>query len=170
MTIGIAVVTGSDAYLASDGVISPRQARDLRRDIQDVSSLRYTLAHENAHLQLDSRSPNFSGMAALLEVLHLLAGLVRFDERPQAPSTDAILANAWLVQNQNAGHGFVGLPSPRLPLAFREGVLPRNNKSASLRLLDGILAALCLMLMRVLAALSRHPDGLIFVLVMLAWL
>ena len=35
-------------------------------------------------------------------------------------------------------------------------------------MLDGILAALCLMFVLVLAALARRPDGLIFVLVMLA--
>ena len=35
MTIGIAVVTGSNAYFAFDGAISRRQARDLRRGIEE---------------------------------------------------------------------------------------------------------------------------------------
>jgi hypothetical protein len=168
MTIGIGFVVGSQTVLACDHVISPRQARDLRRGIDDVSRLRYTLAHENAHLHLEGNSPNASEMTAVLEAFEWLAGVVRFDEQPQMPLTGAVPPSAPLAQNQNTGHGVVGLPRPRLRLAFREDVLPRDNGSTFLRLLDGILAALCLMLMRVLAALSRQPDALTFVLIMLA--
>ena len=168
MTIGIAVVTGSNAYFAFDGAISRRQARDLRRGIEDVSSLRYTLAHENAHLELESQGRNFTGMTSVLAASQWLASVAWIDERPQVPSTDAAPASARLAQNQITGHGLVGLPGPRLLLAFRQDVLPSDNRSAFLRLLDGILAALHLMLVRVLAALSRHPDALTFVLVMIA--
>ena len=168
MTIGIAVVVSPRAVLTCDHVIFPRQARDLRRGIEDVSSLRYTLAHENAHLQLEPRSPNFTGMTAFLEAFQWLTGVARFGERPQVLSTDAVPASARLVQNQITGHGFVVLPGPQPLLAFKEGALSRDNRTALLRLLDGILAALRLMLVRVLAALSRHPDALAFVLVLLA--
>ena len=168
MTIGIAVVAGPRAVLARDHFIFPRQARDLRRGIEDVSSLRYTLAHENAHLQLESRSPNCTGMTAFLEAFQWLTGVALSGEQPHVPSTDAVPASAPLVQNQISGRGFVGSPGPRLLLAIKDGALPRDDRTALLRFLDGILAALCLMLVRVLAALSRRPDALTFALVLLA--
>jgi hypothetical protein len=60
MTIGVGFVVGSLTVLACDHVApSFHKARDLRRGIQDVSSLRYTVAHENAHLRLESQGPNF---------------------------------------------------------------------------------------------------------------
>jgi hypothetical protein len=168
VTISIAVVAGPHTFLACDHVISPRQARGLWRGIEDMSSLRYTLAHENAHLQLESRNPNVTGMTAFLGIFQWLTRVARYGERPQAPSADAVPASARLVQGQITGHGCVGLPGPRLLLAFKEGALPRDNRTALLRLLDGTLAALRLMLVRVLAAFSRHPDALTFALVLLA--
>ena len=51
-------------------------------------------------------------------------------------------ASARLAQNQITGHGLVGLLGRRVLLAFRQDVLPSDNRSAFLRLLDGILAAL----------------------------
>jgi hypothetical protein len=155
------------ALLASAHPPSLRQARQLQRGIEDVSSLRYTLAHEHAHLELESQGPNLTRTTAILGVLQWLA-LARIGDQPGEPSIDAVPASARLVQNQITGHDFVRLPGPQLLLAFREDVLARAGGSTFLRFLDGILAALRLMLVLVLAALSRHPDALTFVLVILA--
>ena len=84
------------------------------------------------------------------------------------PPSDAILASTALSQDQHPGYGFVDLPGIRFLLALQEDVFSPDSNAALLRMLDGILAALCLMFVLVLAALARRPDGLMFVLVMLA--
>jgi hypothetical protein len=138
---------------------------DLRRAIADVSGLRNTLAHEQAHLLIPWRSPNSSGMTAAVEAFQWLAGATRVDERPQASPADAILARTPPMQDQDLGHDFVELPTSRLLMRFVEDVL---NRIALLRFLASILAPLCLRLARVLAACSRRPGTLAFLLVMLA--
>lgn len=165
---GSGVLVAPGVVLTAAHVISPRHVGDLRRGIEDVSKLRYTLAHEDAHLQLGSRGPNFTGMTAILGGFDWLAVTSWLLERPQRPSTDAVSASAPLAQYEGTEHSFARLPDSRLLLAFRETALLRDSGNALLRLLDGILAALRLMVVLVLAALSRHPDALIFVLVMLA--
>jgi len=52
-------------------------------------------------------------------------------------------------------------------LTVREALLP-NLRTDLLRLVVGVRAALCLMLVLVLSALSQRPDGLDFVLILLA--
>jgi len=169
MRTGIGFFVSHRALVTSAQVISSGQVRVLRRGIDEVSSLRYTLAHENAHLELEPlKGPNFTGMTAILGAFEGLAGATRIGERPQVPSTDEVPASTLLVHNQVTWRRFVGLPGQRCLLAFREDVLPQDNRSVFLRLLDGVLAALRLMLVRVLAALSLHADALTFVLVMLA--
>jgi hypothetical protein len=153
------LVVGPGTVLTSNHVIAHRQARDLRRGIEDLSRLRYDLAHENAHLQLLGGA-NSTGMTACLEAIDWLAAVARLNEWLQAPSSDADPASALVAQQPDGG--------PWLLPKFNEAALPRDSGVALLRLLDGILAALCLMLVRVLAALSRHPDALMFVLIMLA--
>ena len=165
---GSGVLIGRGLVLTAAHVIYPRHAGDLRRGIEDVSRLRNTLAHEDAHLQLESRSPNFTGMTVILGGIDWLTVTAWLLERPQGPSTDAVSASAPLAQYEGTEHGFARLPGSRLLLAFREDVLLRDNGNALLRLFDGILAALRLALVLVLAALSQHPDALIFVLIMLA--
>jgi hypothetical protein len=64
--------------------------------------------------------------------------------------------------------GVYGAVRALTDLTFRPAAPPPDNKPTLLRLLDGILAALRLMVILVLAALSRHPQALTFVLVMLA--
>jgi hypothetical protein len=168
MTTGGAFHASSRVVLTCAHVISPKRARDLRRSIDDVSSMRYTLAHENAHLELESRRPNFTGMTAILGAVDVLADATRIGERPQVPSTDDVLASALHVHNEVTWHRFIGLQGQGFMLTFREDVLPPDGRRKFLRLLDGIFAALCLMLVRVLAAMSQHPDALTFVLVVLA--
>src|ERR1035438_7121352 len=139
MTIGVGFVVGSLTVLACDHVApSFHKARDLRRGIQDVSSLRYTLAHENAHLRLESQGPNFTGMTSVMGAFQWLASVAWFGKLPQTPSIDAVPGSTQLVQDQNAGHYFAGLPGLRLLLAYREAALPWDARSAFLRLLDSI--------------------------------
>jgi hypothetical protein len=165
-------------------------ARTLRRGIDDVSRARFNLAHELAHL-LGWGSSNHSGMTATVEAAHWLAGATPIDDWPDGspidaapsgtsstPPFDGTRFNLWSrrvgAPVKILGETFAlsrmpyGLPSPRIRPRFREEALSPDSRAALLRLLDGILAALCLMLVLVLAALSRHPDGLIYLLVMLA--
>jgi hypothetical protein len=65
----------SSTYPALDHV------HDLRRAIADVSGLRNTLAHEQAHVLIPWGSPNSSGMTAIMEVCQWLAGATRVDEQ-----------------------------------------------------------------------------------------
>jgi hypothetical protein len=134
--------------------------RDLRSAIESVSRLRYTLAHEDAHLVFRH---NATGMSGFLGILR--SGVDEW-RRVALPPSDAILASTAL--DQHPGHGFVDLPGIRFLLALQEDVFSPDSNAALLRMLDGILAALCLMLVLVLAALAQRPDGLTFVLVMLA--
>jgi hypothetical protein len=153
------LVVGPGTVLTSNHVIASRQARELRRGIEDVSRLRYDLAHENADLPVLA-GVNSTGMTACLAVFEWLAGVARLNEWLQVPSSDADPASALLAQQPD-----IGLWITR---TFRADALLRHSRVAFLRLLDGILRALCLILVRVQTALSRHPDALMFVLIMLA--
>ena len=51
--------------------------RDLRSAIEGVSRLRYTLAHEDAHLLF---GPNATGMTSVLGMLRWVTGATRVDE------------------------------------------------------------------------------------------
>jgi hypothetical protein len=152
------LVVGPRTVLTYKSVIAHRQARDLRRGIEDVSRLRYDLAHENAHLQLPGA--NSTGMTAYLAAFEWLAAAARPDKWRWLLSPDADPASALLAQQPDTG--------PWLLRTSRADSLLRRSRVALLRLLDGILGALCLMLVRVQTALSRHPDALMFVLIMLA--
>jgi len=156
MSSGFLVVRSG--VLTCNHVIASRQAGDLRRGIEVVSRLRNDLAHENAHLQL--AGTNSTGMTAYLAAFEWLADVARLNEWLQVPSSDADPAGALLAQQPDIGQW--------LPRTFRADALMRHSRVALLRLLDGILGALSLMLVRVKTALSRHPDALIFVLVMLS--
>lgn len=127
-------------------------AAAIRHNIDALQRLRSEIAHETAHRQLYLTGYNSSGMSSLMDVLQLLQCLALVDEQLEGASTAAPLAAAPLVQGKSTGHGFV----------------PQVDRAALLRLLDGILTALGLTLILVLAALARRPDGLMFVLVMLA--
>jgi len=179
-----------DVERFSDDRGSPRT---LRRCIDDVSRVRYDLAHEVGHVWLDAHDVNSSGMTAATEAVRWLADAPPVEDwfavpllnappsgtAPESPVVD-IRFNLWsrragasinpfglvrpLVPTQDA-HQLPGLP---IVLTFRKDALPPDNRVTLLRLLDGILAALRLMLVRVMAALSRRPAVLTFVLVMLA--
>jgi len=169
-------------------------ARTLRRSIDDVSRLRYDLAHELGHvLLLDCCSYNSSensdveaavGPPAFADLLDnsldaSLAGATQAGAAFTSP-LDGLRFNLWSrrvgasVELVSPVPGFVhfrGIYGPARALTGSRSprvALPPDNRAALLRLLGGILAVLCLMLVRVLAALSRRPDALTFVLVMLA--
>jgi hypothetical protein len=59
-------------------------------------------------------------------------------------------------------------PRNRLVLTLRAGTFVSGIRNTFLRLLDSILAALCLMLVRARNGLSARPNALTFLLVMLA--
>ena len=131
--------------------------------IEQVSGLRNSIAHAPTYLTL-IHGPNCTGMTAVLGASEWLS---RIDQR-QAPPTAELRANPPLGQDQYTGRSFGGLRASPVMLAVRSDVLPRVDRTALLLLLDGILTALRLTLILVLAALARHPDGLTFVLIMLA--
>ena len=139
--------------------------RGLQSAIEGVSRLRYTLAHEDAHLVLGH---NATGMTAIFGVFKWLAGIYRVDRWQQTLTADELLAGASLDQDHHLGIGFGGLRERPIMLAVRPDAFPPVDRAALLRLVDGILTALCLTLILVLAGLARRPDGLTFVLVMLA--
>ena len=56
----LALVGGT--YAASS-FAAHADTRGLRRSVDDVSRLRFTLVHECAHRTLDGDNPNFTGMA-----------------------------------------------------------------------------------------------------------
>jgi hypothetical protein len=170
----------------------------VRHLIDELSDLRHNLLllDSATHLTLDCPQPqNLSGSAALIEGIQLLAGVTPVDDwlpllsAGVAPAStgltspcDEMLFSSWSrltsapARMSNKAQSFLcadaaefgGLPAPRIVLTFQVDVPPRDNRAALLRLLDGILSALCLMLVLVLAALSRQPNALAFVLVILA--
>lgn len=190
---GLIVGTGSVLTCVHVTLPTLDHARDLRSSIEDVSRLRFSLAHENAHLVLAPSGPNYTGATALAEGIQWIAGIVQVNDWLQLPPgvaatadtaptfpPDGTLLSPWshrtsapaevTIQAQSSlyGGGSGGLRGRLIALTFREDVLPPDNNAALLRLLDGILAALCLMLVLVLAALGRHLDVRTFALVMLA--
>lgn len=171
----VMAITGS-GFVAT-GVIHTSPALDhvgdLRRSIGHVSRLRFTLAHENAHLLLlDGHGSNQSGAAAFIDVLHLFGSAAWGAAEgwwPNGLQADAGPAGtAQLPRDQYTGPEFGGRRGPLVRLTFRENVLRPGSRTALLRFIDGILAALCLMLVLVLTALTRHLDALTFALVILA--
>ena len=124
----------------------------IRHNITELRRLRSDIVHETAHRQFYLAGYNSSGMSSVFEALRWFSGLARVDEQFEGASTAVPLAAAPLVQVRSTEHGFV----------------PQIDRAALLHLLDGILTALGLTLILVLAALARRPDGLTFVLVMLA--
>jgi len=166
-----AFVTAPPVILAANDFTTRADIQGLQRGIDAVSRLRYTLAHENAHLViLDGHGSNRTRSMAFMETLQLFQAAWRAaDGSLDVPQADAAPARTVrLLQGQNTGHGFGRLPGPFVLLAFRKDAFPPDNRAALLRLLDGILAAMCLVLVLVLAALTRHLDVLTFVLIMLA--
>jgi hypothetical protein len=157
------------------------EADRLQRRISRLSSVRQALHLLDAatHPKLDSPQPNFTGSVALWEGVQWLPGTVyantaltsSFEKTPfnsWSHYTDApIRVTNQAQRSQHVGRSG-GLHTSLHLLGFQADVFPPDNLSAFLRLIDGILAALCLMLVLVLAALCRHPDALAFVLVMLA--
>jgi hypothetical protein len=147
--------------------------RGLQNAIEGVSRLRYTLAHEDAHLAFGR---NATGMTAIFGAFKWLAGIYQVDRWQQTLTADELVAGASLDQDQHLGIGFgglrvssvVALQTASIMLAIRADAFPPVDRTALLRLVDGILTALCLTLILVLAALARRPDRLTFVLVMLA--
>lgn len=63
------------------------------------------------------------------------------------------------------GHG---LPNPTVHLTFHEDLIPASRMKELRRFIDGVLAALCFMLAIVLAALSRRPDALALLLLIIS--
>ena len=164
-------------------------ARDLQHSIGNLSRLRFTLAHENAHLLLDcpDPDPNYTASMALYERIRWLASAVWVDAAlanttpafpsdwttfsPRSGATSTV--NETTVPARPLKHtvrsaALAALAAESLLLEFQAGVLPADSKAASLRLIDGILAALRLLFGLVLTALSQHLNVLTFVLVMLA--
>ena len=157
--------TGSSGYLTNSGTILTA-----RHALGVATRLRNSLAHETAHELLDLPLPvifgiNNSGMSSVFYVVKYLSG-ISVDEPISVRTTDLSPADAPFLRNQNAVDR---LRSQSLnPMARRVEVFIRVARSALLRLLDGIITALCLVLMFALAALARLPHGLAFILVMLA--
>lgn len=131
------------------------QVRDFCRNADYLWRLCIGLAYRNSRVRLDPRNPNDPGMAAIREAVRVLAKAP--DELFQYRSVEAVAA---YIVNM--------LASEEMHRDEREGALPRETRGALLRLFIGILVAVYLMLRLVLAALTRHPDALTFVLVMLA--
>jgi hypothetical protein len=137
----------------------------LQSAIQGVSRLRYTLAHEDMHLVLGH---NATGMTAIFGMFKWLGDIYQNGGWQRTLTADELLAGAPLGQDHHFGIGFGGLRERPIMLAVRPDAFPPVDRAALLRLFGGILTALCLTLILVLAALARRPDGLTFVLVMLA--
>ena len=70
--------------------------------------------------------------------------------------------------SQCSTHRKLELPSPGTLTIVWQDLLPDESRSKLLRFIMGILAALRILLARVLAATSRRPDALTFLLLMLA--
>jgi hypothetical protein len=166
-------------------------ARTLRRRISDMSRERFDLAHEVGHtLLLQGSSLRNTAVGEAVEAPAFadlvdnsidasLAGTTQASASFASPldgmrfklwsrRLDGPVKNFCPVQAFAPTRGSHELPGSPVLLTFRDDALPRDTKAALLRFLDGILAALRLMLVRVLDALSRRPDALAFVLVMLA--
>jgi hypothetical protein len=151
---------GGVAFMIIDPSALP-QVSGLRRSIGDISRLRYNLAHEVAHVLLFG--PNSTGMTAALDTVRY------FDDTSLGPPfrvhglTQAIAVSRGIFSSRGIHSGL----SIRLRIRIPADVLP-DSKAALLRFLGRVLTALSLVLVLVLAALSRHPDAITFVLVMLA--
>lgn len=78
------------------------------------------------------------------------------------------LTAPWGPDDPNAWYRPSAIHERSIRLVDLPGVSSAVSSAALIRLIDGILAALGLILMRVLAALTRQPDAPILVLVMLA--
>jgi hypothetical protein len=195
--ITIAVEGLTERIVVTDMVITRPaldHVRSLRLGIADASRLRFTLAHETTHLLLNTGSnlaldctPNYIGSIALMGSIGWLAGLTQANSWFQVPLADDVLAGSNLTVSleETAYRPWshcIGAPVrvtdhaqssrvPRGPLVSQTLLaveLGPENRAALVRLLNGILAVLALMLILVLAVLARRPNALAFVLVMLA--
>lgn len=185
-TTGTTFLLARGSVLTVGHLIDPATYRpgDVRHRIDTLSDLRHDLLlfDSATSLSLDYPKPNFTGAMAILEAVHLLAGAARVNVWLQPSSAGTVPARTalsppideppfsprWYPPNGAVEIATQAHEAMHVLLRFQEEALPPDNTVALLRLLDGILAALGLMLIRVLAALGRQPDALTFVLVMLA--
>ena len=144
----VMAITGTGFVATGVLITSPAldHVSDLRRSIGQVSRLRFTLAHENAHLLfLDRHGSNRTGSTAFMEAFQLLSSVTRGAPDGwwlSGAQADAAPARPPLLPpDQPTGHGFGGLRGPFILLTFRKDVLSPDNRAAFLRLIDGVLAA-----------------------------
>ena len=160
---------------------APERVYDLRRSIGGLQVMRADIAAVGlvAYSALLSGQPTYAASVPCLEsappltVTYSPVGTVHIDFQTTATiSRDAL--QPWsptfapLPQSVLMPYGSARWPSPPLWLAVVENLFSVDSKATLLHLIDSMLAALCLLLVRVLAALSRRPDVLTFVLIMLA--
>jgi hypothetical protein len=183
---GAPVVLGSGA--ASNWVVGlltyyppPERVIDLRRSIGGLQVLRADIAAIGllAYSAVVSAGPNYTASVSFLESAPRLT--VTYSPMGTTPIVSSAVADSsfedfrpWsatsapLSPGPRIPYGFASLSGSWLKLTLGDDVFSVDSKAALLRFVDGVLAALCLLLVRVLAALARHPDVLTFVLVMLA--
>lgn len=160
---------------------APERVSDLRRSIGDLHVMRADIATIGivAYSLLVSGQPTYTATVPCLEsappltVTYSPVGTAHIDFQTTATISREAL-QPWspvfapLPQSRRMPYGSASWPSHPLRLAVVEKLFTADRRAAFLRLLDGLLAVLCLLLVRVLAALSRRPDVRTFVLVMLA--
>jgi hypothetical protein len=183
---GAPVVLGSGA--ASNGVVGlltyyppPERVIDLRRSIGGLQVLRSDVAALGlvAYSAVVSSRPNYTAAVSFLESAPRLT--VTYSPVGTAPIVSPTVADisfeyfrpwsttsAPLSPGPRMPYGYASLSRPWLKLTLGDDVFSADSKAVLLRFVDGVIAALCLLLVRVMAAIARHPDVLTFVLVMLA--
>lgn len=188
MTSGTAVLVGPGTLLTSAHVISPRHdhVRDLRRAIGGLQILRADVAaigvlafsadtsgqrdHAVSVALAESRQRRLDWDNTARESLPSVV-VYTVDTVPAVAFQPRFPRFALLPQDQKPVpvQGFGGLSNPLLLLLrILEDVISADTEAALRHLLDSLVAVLSLVLVQVLAALSRRPDTLTFALVMLA--
>lgn len=166
--------------------------RDLQCWIEAASRLRYRVAHEFAHVPfVDSHhEQNRTGSTALIESTQWLSRLVAAENWLTVPPIDAgsdsmaplsllngtgfgarsdsTTAPVWSRLLPHRQHAMQALGWVDSFLAFQRDVPSAGSRAGLLRVIDGILAALRLLLVLVLTALTRQLNARTFALVMLA--
>jgi hypothetical protein len=176
----------------------PVEVRELRNHVNSLAQLRNSLVHGNSpavltYATLDTDIDDSWGwvrnvLTAARESEQWSAGLQRAVEWCRVHRPHDIPANPSLTISRDetmwsgqwspsigievgvADHAqwSGGFCSRLLPGTLYPSLARLESVAALVRLLDGILAALCLLLVLVLTAVTRRPDGLIYVLIMLA--
>jgi len=182
----------STCLMHLDTPIQPRfnLARDLLSSIDEVSTARYNFLHETTHLALGYYdSLDVTGPLVFTQFKYQGADSSCVNDWFKLPPAEVTPVGTTLPSlfdgaSSNLGAYCVMPPAEAVdqalsllrvdepPVTLRRPLLwvlvRAEHRQAFVRFLDGILAALRYMLGRVLAAISRQPAALAFVLVVLA--